>query len=144
MKSMLKNQYKPVDEVFLKNIAERIPHFLTVTLVNVTKTLLIQKDYFRDHPIWSSLEAELFKRRNNLDNQQLAQVLHAFGVTGNGQKAFYQEMEEVVTDSPIPIETEYLIKILQGYSQVDMGSPEFYSINVKKIVERGLDKLTPS
>jgi hypothetical protein len=42
--------------------------------------------------------------------------MFAFGITGNGQKEFYYEMEEVITDSPIPIETENLWKIIQGYT----------------------------
>ena len=94
------------------NVAERIPNFLTATIVNITKTLLLQRDYFKDHGIWKPLEAEIFKRRNNLNNEQLAQVMYAFGVTGNGQKEFFYEMEEVITDSPIPIETDNVWKIL--------------------------------
>lgn len=38
--------------------------------------------------------------------------MYAFGVSGNGQKEFYNEMEEVIVDSPIPIETANLWKIL--------------------------------
>jgi hypothetical protein len=49
-------------------------------------------------------------------------------------------MEEIVTDSPIPIETQYLQKILSGYAEIDMGSPEFYSIIIQKIINRGLEK----
>ena len=67
LKTMLKQG--DIDEVFLKNVAERIPQFLTATIVNLTKALLIQKDYFRDHPIWTLLEGELFKRRKNLNNE---------------------------------------------------------------------------
>jgi len=66
---MVKNNKASIDEVFLRNVAERIPQFLTATLVNITKTLLLQKDYFREHPIWRVLEAELFKRKNNLNNE---------------------------------------------------------------------------
>jgi len=65
--------------------------------------------------------------------------MHAFGVTGNGQKEFYAEMEEVITDSPIPIETEFLEKIIMGYAEIDQGSPVFYSILSQKIIGRGLD-----
>lgn len=53
-------------------------------------------------------------------------------------------MEEVITDSPIPIETDLLVKIIQGYSQIDMGSPVFYSMFVEKILYRGLETLTPT
>ncbi len=67
-------------------------------------------------------------------------MIFAFGVTGNGGKQFFQEMEEIVTDSPIPIETQFLQKILSGYAEIDMGSPEFYSIIIQKIIDRGLDK----
>ena len=108
-----------VDEVFLANVITRMPQFLTATLVNITKTLTIQKDYFKDHIVWRALEKELFKRRNNLNNEQLAAIIHAFGMTGNGTKEFYYEMEETIIDSPIPIETERLELILKGYSQID-------------------------
>ena len=85
---------------------------MTQTLVNFTKLLVTQKDYFKDHKIWNVLEAELFRRRRNLNNPQLAEVMFAFGITGNGSKDFFVEMEEVITDSPIFIESEYLIKIM--------------------------------
>jgi hypothetical protein len=52
-------------------------------------------------------------------------------------------MEEVVTDSPIVIETEHLVKIIQGYSEVDRGSPAFYSILVGKVIDRGLENMKP-
>lgn len=68
MKQMLKQGNNAIDEVFLKNVEERVPQFLTETLVKLTRNLLIQKDYFKDHPIWHSLEKELFKRRKNLNN----------------------------------------------------------------------------
>ena len=93
-------------------MSERVPQFLTQTLVNFTKLLVTQKDYFKDHKIWNVLEAELFRRRRNLNNPQLAEVMFAFGITGNGSKDFFVEMEEVITDSPIFIESEYLIKIM--------------------------------
>ena len=86
LKAMLKQGEHAVDEVFLTNLAQRMPQFLTATIVNIAKTLLLQKDYFKDHGIWKVLEAEIFKRRNNFNNEQLAQVMYAFGVTGNGQK----------------------------------------------------------
>ena len=41
LKSMLKQGQDAVDEVFLKNIAERIPVFLTASLVHITKTLTL-------------------------------------------------------------------------------------------------------
>ena len=121
---------------------ERVPQFLSQTLVNITKTLLFQKDYFRDHPIWLVLEQELFKRRNTLNNEQLTQVMHSFGVSGNGSQQFFYEMEEVITDSPLPIETEYLQKIMKGYSEVDQGTPVFYSMLVEKILDRGIELLS--
>lgn len=116
LKSMLKLGNNAVDEVFIDNVMQRIPQFLTATLVNITKTLIIQKDYFRLHPIWKPLEFELYKRRNNLNNRQLADIIHAFGITGNGTKDFYYNLEETIIDSPIPIESEHLAKILRGYS----------------------------
>jgi hypothetical protein len=54
-----------------------------------------------------------------LNNEQLAAIVHAFGITGNGSKEFYYDLEETIIDSPIPIESEHLEKILQGYSQID-------------------------
>lgn len=52
--------------------------------------------------------------------------MQAFGLTGNATKFLFDELEETIIDSPIPIETTYLCKMLQGYSQVDLGSPIFY------------------
>jgi hypothetical protein len=69
--------------------------------------------------------------------------MHAFGITGNGHKSFFDEMEDVITDSPIFIETEHLIRIIEGYAEVDRGSPAFYSLLVEKIIGRGLDQLAP-
>ena len=116
---MLKQGSNAVDEVFLMNLAKRMPQFLTATIANITKALLLQKEYFKDHGIWKVLEQEIFKRRNNFNNEQLAQIIYAFGVTGNGRKDFYEGMEEVITDSPIFIETEFLEKMLMGYSEID-------------------------
>ena len=70
--------------------------------------------------------------------------MYTFGITGNGQKEFYKGMEEIVTDSPFPIESEFLLKIVNGYSQVDMGSPVFYSIIVEKLLARGIEELSVS
>ena len=66
----------------------------------------------------------------------------AFGVSGNGSKTFFHEMEEVIVDSPIGIETEHLQRILQGYSEVDLGSATFYAHIVEKILSRGIDQLS--
>lgn len=41
LKQMLTMGNKAVDEVFLANVVQRIPQFLTATLVNITKTLTI-------------------------------------------------------------------------------------------------------
>jgi hypothetical protein len=49
----------------------------------------------------------------------LAKVVHALGATGNATQFFFEDLEETIMDSPIPIETEYMTKILQGYSLVD-------------------------
>jgi hypothetical protein len=69
LRSMLLMGNNAVDEVFLANVIQRMPLFLTPTLVNITKTLMLQKDYFKDHIIWRALEKELFKRKNNLNNE---------------------------------------------------------------------------
>ncbi len=104
---------------------------------------MLQKDYFRGHPIWKPLEIELHRRRNNLNNQQLSQVVSAFGLTGNATKFLFHDLEETITDSPIQIETPFLLKILQGYSQVDMGSPVFYNHILAVILFRKFADMTP-
>lgn len=120
LKAMIKAHGRnEIDEVFLLNLAQRIPQFLTPTLVQITLTLMLNKDYFRGHPIWKPLEIELHRRRNNLNNEQLAQVIYALGVTGNSTRFFFEDLEETVMDSPIAIENEHLIKILSGYSAAD-------------------------
>lgn len=102
---------------------------------------MLNKDYFRGHPIWKPLELELHRRRNNLNNQQLAQVVHAFGATGNATKFFFDELESTVIESPIPIETPSLKKILQGYALVDQGSPVFYAHVMEVLENRGFDTI---
>ena len=73
LKTMIKQGGEnSIDEVFLLNLGQRVPQFLTATLVNLTQVLLLKKDYFRGHPIWKPLEVELHRRRNNLNNEQLA------------------------------------------------------------------------
>lgn len=109
--------------------------------MNITKTLLLQKDYFKDHPIWKPLEKELFRRRNNLNNEQLASIVFAFGVSGNGSKQFFYEIEETIIDSPIPIESEHLEKILLGFSEIDQGTPVLYGHIVEKLLKRGLEEI---
>ncbi len=111
-----------VNEVFMTNMAERVPYFLTPTIVNIVKVLAIKKDLWKDHEVWVVLERELLRRASKLNNPQLATVIHAFGTMGIGSKAFFDHMEEQVIESPIPIETEYLEKILTGYSQIDIGT----------------------
>lgn len=143
LKQMLKQGDQAIDEVFLHNITERIPEFLTTTLVNITNTLLVQKEYFRNHQIWPVLEVELFKRRRNLNNEQLSSILHSFGISGNGSKTFFHEMEEVVTDSAIPIETEFLMKVIAGYAEIDLGSPELYGMLIEKIIRRDVSEIDP-
>ena len=65
------------------------------------------------------MEVELHRRRNNLDNEQLAKVIYAFGITGNATRFLFSELEETIIDSPIGIESENLLKILTGYSVAD-------------------------
>lgn len=61
-----------------------------------------------------------------MDNEMLAKVVHAFGVTGNATRFLFSELEETIIDSPIGIESEHLLKILSGYSVADQGEPVFY------------------
>ena len=120
LKTMIKQGgTNAIDEVFLLHLGQRVPQFLTATLVNLTQVLLLQKDYFRGHPIWKPLEVELHRRRNNLNNEQLAKVVHAFGVTGNASRFLFCELETTIVDSPIAIETEHLLKILSGFAVAD-------------------------
>ena len=86
---------------------------------------------------------ELHKRKNTLNNKQLGQVIHAFGATGNATRFFCDEFEETIIDSPIPIETHNLAKILKGYSLIDQGSPVFYAHMMELVEHRGFDKLPP-
>ncbi len=86
---------------------------------------------------------ELHRRKNNLDNRQLANVVYAFGVTGNATRFLFDDLEETIIDSPIPIENEHMLKILSAYSLVDQGSPEFYGHVTEVLLHRGLDTLTP-
>ena len=92
---------------------------MTATLVNLTQVLMLQKDYFRGHLIWKPLEVELHRRRNNLNNEQLAKVVYAFGATGNATRFLFNELEETIIDSPIAIESDNLLKVLSGYSLAD-------------------------
>lgn len=41
------------------------------------------------------------------------------------------------------IETEYIVKMLSGYAQIDRGTPVFYSTMVEKLIGRGLENLDP-
>lgn len=77
-----------------------------------------------------------------MDNRQLTQVIYAFGVTGNATRFFFDELEETVIESPIPIEKENLLKILSGYSLVDQGSPEMYSHLAEVLLKRDLETMT--
>ena len=92
--------------------------------------------------IWRVLEKELFNRRNNLNNEQLAQVLYAYGITGNGSKEFFYHLEETVIDSPVPIETPHLEKIIAAYTEVDLGTPVLYSSTVEKVLGRGIENMS--
>lgn len=74
----------------------------------------------------------------------MAAVVHSFGITGNGSKQFYSDLEEVIIDTPIPIETDNLLKILAGYSQIDQGSAVFYSNISERIIHRGVEYLEPT
>ena len=128
LKAMIKQgDTNAIDEVFLLNLGQRVPQFLTATLVNLTQVLLLQKEYFRGHPIWKPLEVELHRRRNNLNNEQLANIVYAFGVTGNATRFLFGELEETIIDTPIAIESKNLIKILSGYSLADQGEPVIYA-----------------
>ena len=104
--------------------------------------MLLKKEYFKDHPLWQPLELELHRRRNQLDNAQLSQVVHAFGVMGSATKFLFQDLEETIIDSPIPWEAPNAIKILSGYAQVDQGSPILYKVLMDIVKHEGLHKLT--
>ena len=69
-------------------------------------------------------------------------MVYAFGVTGNATRFLFDDLEETIIESPIPIESEHMLKILTGYSLVDQGTPDFYSHAQEVILHRGLDTLT--
>jgi hypothetical protein len=48
------------------------------------------------------------------------------GTTGNATRFFFEDLEDTIIESPIPIETPHMRKILNGYSLVNLGSPTFY------------------
>ena len=84
----------------------------------------------------------MHRRRNNLNNEQLANVVYAFGVTGNATRFLFSELEEIIVDTPIAIETPHLIKILTGYSLADQGEPVLYSYIEEILLHRGLDTIS--
>ena len=83
----------------------------------------------------------MHRRRNNLNNEQLAKVVYAFGATGNATRFLFNELEETIIDSPIAIESDNLLKVLSGYSLADQGEPVIYSHIEEVLLHRGLDKL---
>ena len=45
--------------------------------------------------------------------------MSALGTTGNATKFFFEDLEETIIDSPIAIENEHLLAMLNGYATVD-------------------------
>ena len=70
-------------------------------------------------------------------------MIYAFGATGNATRFLFDELEETIIESPIPIENDHLLKMLTAYSLVDQGSPEYYSHMEELILHRGLHRLSP-
>ena len=97
---------------------EKMPYFLTPTLVSVTKSLTLNQKMTKGlGELWVTLEKEFLRRINHLDNDAMTTVVHSFGVAGKGSRHFFGELEEYIIQSPIPYEVPHLEKILIGYMQ---------------------------
>lgn len=146
LEKLLKTQGS-ADETFMQNLAVRLPHFLTATLVQITKVCGKYHEIMKHSDIWDHLELEFLKRSNKLNNQHLSDVLVAFANAGKGSEKFFALMEETIVDSPIEFEENHLHKFLKAYSQLNYGSPIIYGylseqltkfkkfINVTKMAE---------
>jgi len=63
-------------------------------------------------------------------------VTYNFAISANGSYDLFDEIEECVIDSSINIETEYLEKILAGFSLIDRGIPTLYEHLVTHLKDR--------
>jgi len=134
LKQVLKSQNKE-DPVLTNNLIERIPHYLTDSLVQIVKVCGKNHEIMKKSQIWDHLELEFLKRSSKLNNQQLVDVLFAFACAGKGSKKFFNEMGVVVVTSPIEFEENHLYKFLKSFSQVNYGSPRVYKYLSKKLIE---------
>ena len=123
------------DPEFVNHLVERLPHFLTATLVQIIKVCGKHHHIMRNSVIWDHLELEFLKRSNKLNNQHLGDVLFSFAKAGKGSERFFMLMEETIIDSPIPFEDNHLFKYLKSYSQLNYGSPRLYSYFSKHLTE---------
>jgi len=134
LEKMLKTQKKE-DPEFIRNLIERLPHFLTATLVQIVKVCGRHSQIMQKSEIWDYLELEFLKRSDKLNNQHLADVLFAFACAGKGSEKFFNLMGDTITNSPIEFEENHLFKFLKSYAQMNYGSPLLYSHLSMKLQE---------
>lgn len=106
-----------LNEEFIGNLIARLPHFMTDSIIQITKVAGTHKDLLKGNELWNHLELELLRRSSFINNQDLADILFAFASTGTGSEKFFNHFEEVIIDSPIPIETTHLFKMMKSFSQ---------------------------
>ena len=116
LEKILKSEGK-VDEEFMQNLISRLPYFMTDTIIQITKVAGNNSKILKNSELWDNLELELIKRSDKINNQDLADILYAFACSGKGSEKLFTQFEEVVIDSPIPIETNYLFKIMKSFTQ---------------------------
>lgn len=101
---------------FLQNLEKKLPYYLTSTLVQICKVLSEFSTQTKSAPIWAKLEEELIIKMDGLDNDQYCTVLTSFAKAGKGSTVFFDKMEEIYIDSPIPFETGHHEKVLRAFS----------------------------
>lgn len=131
------------DEDFMQNLKVRLPHFLTATLVQITKVCGKYPEIMKKSDIWVHLELEFLKRSSKLNNQHLADVLLSFASVGKGSELFFNQMEEVIVDSPIMFEEKHLFKFTKAFTQLNYGGPTLYAY-LSKMFKREIDTMHPT
>ncbi|CAI2385882.1 unnamed protein product [Moneuplotes crassus] len=125
---------KEEDPVFISNLIERLPQFLTATLVKITNVCGGHYGSIRRSKIWDHLEFEFMKRSTRLNDQQLVDILFSFSRLEKGSKEFYDEMELIIIKSETEFRENELFKFLNSFSQAKQGSPELYKYLSEKLM----------
>ena len=55
-------------------------------------------------------------------------MITSFSKAGKGSFEFFDKMEEVYVDSPIPFDTIHHEKVLKAFSQLNYGTSTMYSM----------------